>query len=296
MSFLSRRHSDRASIDIFPESRPQRSESLTASGQGLQGVDDASGIREIPAERAQLQANSRVVFYTDPRSVAADRFRYLRMRLRELSDLGKLRSLLIASAVPQDGKSTTALNLATALAEEGKRAVLLIEADLHQPTLRKQLGLESAAGLAECLENGIEPMSLIRRIEPLGFYLLPAGEPSGNPTELLQPDTLATIMPKILARFDWVLFDSPPLIPLTDALALARQTDASLLVVRAGKSPRALVEKAFEHLGRKHVLGIVLNELPGIDRVYSKYYGSYGKKALLDPAPIERSEPLTAAE
>ena len=296
MGLFSRRQSDRAVVNIVGESRPQCGESASEPAGRPHEIRSFVEMDEIRAETAQIEAASRLVFHTDPRSVAADRFRYLRMRLRQLSEAARLRSILITSAVPQDGKSTTALNLATALAEEGKRAVLLIEADLHQPTLRKQLGLANTPGLAECLENGADAMSLVRRIDPLGFCLLSAGEPRGNPTELLQSDALAAMMPPLLARFDWVLFDSPPLTPLTDALVLARQTDASLLVVRAGKSPRALVEKAFEQLGRKHVLGIILNELPGVDRVYSKYYGSYGKKALLEPGVNESAESCAATQ
>jgi capsular exopolysaccharide synthesis family protein len=178
--------------------------------------------------------------------------------------------------LPQDGKSTIAMNLATALAEGGKRAVLLIEADLHHPTLTEQLGLDSRVGLADCLEGSLNPASALRRLEPLGWYLLPAGKPRSNPTELLQTEAFAGVLQKLSPHFDWILIDSPPVIPLTDALSLARQANATLLVTREGRTPGEAIEKAIAVLGRQRVLGIVLNGVEGLDRLYSGYYG-YGE-------------------
>jgi succinoglycan biosynthesis transport protein ExoP len=233
----------------------------------------------IEVEHVQVAPESRIVFFSDPRSPGADRFRYLRMRLRELWDTGKLRSLLITSPLPQDGKSTIALNLATALAELGKRKVLLIEADLHHPTLCSQLGLDSWEGLAECLEDGLNPLSFVKRLDPLNWYLLPSGRTDRNPTDLLQPSALAYVMSKLSGHFDWILFDAPPLGPLTDSVSLSRFADASLVIVRAGQTPREAVEETFALLGPKHVLGVVLNGLDGLDRVYSKYRAYYGKSS-----------------
>jgi capsular exopolysaccharide synthesis family protein len=198
------------------------------------------------------------------------------MRLRELSATGKLKGILITSALPHDGKSTVALNLATSLAEHGKRNVLLIEGDLYRPTLTQQLGLGLRSGLAQCLEDGVGPFSVIRRIQPLGWYLLAAGRARGNPTELLQTEILSEVFRTISEHFDWVVVDSPPVMPLADALALSKQTDATLLVARAGRTPIQAVEDAINLMGRNRVLGVVLNGVDGVDKAYSKYYGSYG--------------------
>jgi capsular exopolysaccharide synthesis family protein len=214
------------------------------------------------------------------------------MCLRELWKAGKLRTLQITSPLPQDGKSTIALNLATALAEGGKRTVLLIEADLHRPTLTEQLGLEQRAGLADCLETSLNPLSVLRRLEPLGWYLLPAGEPRSNPTELLQTEAFAVVLQTLSQHFDWILIDSPPVIPLTDALSLARQANATLLVAREGRTPREAIEKAIAVLGRQRVLGIVLNAVEGLDRVYSGYYGYSGYSANNGLKDVRRAETL----
>ena len=230
---------------------------------------------QILREEVQVQPSSRIFMHTEPRGAAADRFRFLRMYLRELWSAGKVKTLQVTSPLPQDGKSTVAMNLATALAEGGKRTVLLIEADLHRPTLNEQLGLERRAGLADCLEGNLNPMSLIRRLEPLGWFLLPAGEPHSNPTELLQGEALAGMLQTLSAHFDWILFDSPPVMPLTDALSIARQADATLLVAREGRTPRETIEKSIAILGRQRVLGIVLNAVEGLNKIYSGHYG-YG--------------------
>lgn len=266
-------------VDTLLQEFPlQRGESAPSNApRDSEDGDNASTFQRVLIEEVHLGPESRVVFHTDPRGPGADRFRYLRMRLRKFWEAGKLKSIMITSALPQDGKSTISLNLACALSEQGKRKVLLIEADLHHPTLIEQLGLKPWPGLAECIEKKLNPWSGIRRVEPLGFHVLPAGSATGNPTEILHPDALAPITHDLYPNFDWVLVDAPPLAPLTDALALARHVDGSLLVVRAGRTPRADVEQAVDLLGSKHVIGIVLNGLEGLDRVHSKYYGYYGK-------------------
>src|ERR1035441_278436 len=163
-----------------------------------------------PVESAEILPESRLIFHTDPHSPGADRYRLMRMRLKELGSSGKLKTLLITSPLPHDGKSTVCLNLATALAEGGKKNVLLIEADLHQPILNARLRLKPWAGLAECLEGTVDPRSVIRRVHPLNWYLLPAGGSRVNASELLQTAALAGVMSKLTPHFDWIIVDSPP--------------------------------------------------------------------------------------
>jgi capsular exopolysaccharide synthesis family protein len=228
---------------------------------------------EFPVEEAQLRPDSRLVYYADPRCPAADRFRLLRMRLKAFWNAGKLKKLLITGPLAHDGKSTVVLNLATVLAEHGKRTVLVVEADLHNSSLARTLRLKPWAGLADCLaDDTTSPLSAIRRIEPFGWYLLPAGEPRKNATELLQTPAFSHILEQLSSCFDWILIDSPPVIPLTDSLSLQQHADASLLVVRAGQTPREAVEKTIELLGKKNILGIVLNGVEARDHLYYQYY------------------------
>ena len=226
------------------------------SGTSSNATSVAAAVPEFPVVEAQLKAESRLVYYSDPRSPAADRFRLLRMRLKTHWSAGKLKKLLITSPLAHDGKTTLVLNLATALAERNKRTVLVVEADLHHASVAESLRLRPWAGLTECLlDDTVSPLSAIRRIEPLGWYLLPAGEPRKNPTELLQAPAFAQTMQKLSPCFDWILIDSPPVIHLTDSLSLQQHADASLLVVRAGQTPRETVEQTISLLGHKKCPG-----------------------------------------
>ena len=228
---------------------------------------------EFAVEEAHVGPENRLVYFSDPRSPAADRYRLLRMRIKEQSRTGKLKKILVTGALAHDGKSTVVLNLATALAERGKRNVLVVEADLHHASLSVGLRLKPWCGLTECLaDDTTPPLSAIRRIEPLGWYLLPSGEPRRNPTELLQTPAFGQIMEKVSPYFDWILIDSPPVIPLTDSLSLHNHADASLLVVRAGQTPREAVEHTIELLGKKNVLGVVLNGVEARNHLYYQYH------------------------
>jgi capsular exopolysaccharide synthesis family protein len=238
----------------------------------------APALPEFEVEEVQLSPESRLVYYDEPRSPAADRYRLLRMRLKEHWRVGKLKKLLITSALAHDGKSSVVLNLATALAEGGKHSVLVLEADLHHSSAAESLQFRPWAGLADCLvDGGIPPLSAIRRIEPLGWFLLPAGEPRKNPTELLQTPALGQVMERLAPYFDWILIDSPPVIPLTDSLSLQQHVDATLLVVRAGQTPREAVEQTITLLGKKNILGIVLNGVQARDHLYYQYH-EYNKR------------------
>jgi capsular exopolysaccharide synthesis family protein len=236
--------------------------------------------RQFPVEEIRVRPENRIVYYSDPRSPAADRFRLLRMRMKEHWNTGKLKKVLVTGPLVHDGKSTIVLNLASALAERGKRSVLVVEADLHRSSIGENLQLKPWAGLTECLtDDAVSPLSAIRRLEPLGWYLLPAGEPRRNPTELLQTPTFGKIMQQLAPYFDWILVDSPPVLPLTDSLSLQQHADASLLVVRAGQTPREAIDQTVNLLGKKNILGIVLN---GIERHNEPSYqqGYYNDDAM----------------
>jgi capsular exopolysaccharide synthesis family protein len=239
---------------------------------------DITGDPLAKIKSVEMDPSAEISVHNDPRGILADRCRFLRANLRPLWSPEKLKTLLITSPFPQDGKSTVALNLAIVLAEQGKRKVLLIEADLHHPTLTQRLGLDHLGlhGLSDCLEGGVtDPRSALRSVEPIGIYLLPAGKPKAHPTELLQSDALAGVMQTLREQFDWVVVDSPPVKPLSDALILRQRTDATLLVIRAGRTLSPAVDEAVTLLGKRNILGMVLNGVEGVERAYSRYYGSY---------------------
>ncbi len=254
----------------------EKASSSEAPADTNQGLRDAAGLAHIQTEQVAIAPGSRLIYHTDPHSPAADRFRSLRLRLQPLWSAGKLKKILITSPLPGEGKTTVAMNLATALAEHGKRTVLLAEADLHHSPLTKNLGLSPGPGLAECLDGGGNSLELVRHLTPLDWYLLPAGEPHSNSTELLQGQMLPVVIDQLAAHFDWMLIDSPPVIPLSDVLSFKNHTDGSPLVVRAGRTSQDAVEEAIALLGKQHILGVILNGVEQSDLVYYKYgYDSY---------------------
>ena len=238
----------------------------------------ATSIISLAGNSVQIGPNAEVPVHSEPESVWADRFRFLRTRLRNLWNAGKLKTLLITSPFPHDGKSTVAINLAVILAERGKRKVLLIEADCHYPVVVRRLGLDdrNLTGLADCVEGNADPFSAILWVDPIGIYVLPAGKPRIHPSELLQTDALSGMIESYREHFDWVLIDSPPVKPLSDALLLRQRTDATLLVIRAGHTDSSAVDEAISLLGKRNIIGMVLNGVEGLERTYSHYYGSYG--------------------
>ena len=262
-------------FEALRKSQHEVEERLTSLEPLRKPLDEGPGLQSVAIERVQIPPERRIIVHSDPQSLGADRFRLLRARLLERTAKVKQKTLLVTSPVPADGKSTVSLNLATALAEHGKRSVLVLEADFFRPSLRQVLGIPTGPGLAECLRDNSDPMATLRLIEPLGWYLLPAGTSVTNPTELVQSTRFSSLVAMLETRFEWILVDSPPVAPVADILALRALVDACLLVVRAGQTQREMVEEAVRQLGREHVLAIVLNGAEGLDRQHSKYYGKY---------------------
>ena len=228
----------------------------------------------VGTEECTISPESHVVAYHNPASAGADRFRLAQIRLKSLQASRGLKSILITSPMPGDGKTTVALNLATALSENGKVPVLLLEADVYRPTVLKRLGLKPWAGLSECSRRGEDPMLAIRRINPLGFYLLPAGQRMDNDANILQSTFTSQLVKSLAASsFGWVLIDAPPTTPVADVLTLNAHADATLLVARAGQTPRDAIEESARNLGRERIIGIILNGVEGLNKVYSQYYG-----------------------
>jgi len=278
------------SENAFKLEKDKEGLSSLSPGEFLDAVDKAGGFLPVPTEVAHLSPESRAVIHTEPRSIGADRFRLLLIRLRAIQASKGIKSIVVTSPIPGDGKSTVALNLATGLSEDGKRPVLLLEADVHRPVAIKNLGLDPWPGLTERFKNNSDPMLAIRRIDPLGFYLLPAGHPDEDCSDLLQTDFASQLVRRVSSNFDWIVIDSPPTTPIADVLALKAQADATLLVVRAGNTPREAIEEAIQNLGREHILGIVINGIPNLDRTYSSYYGYGSSYARRGPKknPVQR--------
>jgi succinoglycan biosynthesis transport protein ExoP len=221
-----------------------------------------------------------LIVHADPRSPRAESFRTLRTNLQFL-DIGRPdRSFVITSSIESEGKSTSAANLAIALADAGSR-VLLIDADLRRPKLHEYLGLEGAVGLTDLLIGRAEPQDVIQPWGKADLFILPAGKIPPNPSELLGSEALINLISEFNKAFDVVLFDAPPLLPVTDAAILARTVGGTIVVCAAGRTHKAQLKGAFgtlENVGAP-VSGIVLTMLPtkGPDAYgYGRYGYGYG--------------------
>ena len=231
---------------------------------------------EFPSLEVAVTPSSRLVFLSEPDSLAAEKFRFLGVRLRQLRQTRPLKKVLITSTIPEEGKSLVSANLAGVLAQR-RHKVLLIEGDLRRPVLAQRFGLEKLAGLGEWLQSGEQAVSNIYRLEGPGFWLMPAGVPPTNPLELMQSGRLSHLMGQLAMMFDWIIVDSPPLLPLADTTVWARLTDGTLLVAREGKTEKTQLQQGLDSLKKSDLLGVVLNGSTSSD--HKNYYQRYSPSA-----------------
>jgi polysaccharide biosynthesis transport protein len=243
----------------------------------------ASGdpLAQVQVERLSSECVAQVRFHAEPEGLLADRFRVLRMRLRELATRTTLKSILVTSPLASEGKTTTALNLAASLAEDGNRRVVLVDTDLHRGSLNDRLGLLQGSGIAHCLQAPDNVVAQIRRVEPLNIYYLQSGSQDVNcDVNLLHTAKMGAVMEKLQQLFDWIIIDCAPVLLLSDALALKQHVDGTLMVVRSGCTPIKALEDALNLMGRNQVLGIVLNAVEDPRQLYSKEYRRYRRPSL----------------
>lgn len=217
----------------------------------------------------------RLVTLLYPRSPAAEAFRTLRTNIEFASVDAPIKTLLITSAVPFEGKTVTTSNLAVVFAQGGKR-VLLVDADLRRPAAERMFALSNAYGLTTLLRGGETKVDeMIQATEQENLYVLSTGPLPPNPAEVLGSQRMRTVVRELGERFDLLLFDSPPLDVVADAAILSAFLDGTILVVDATKSRRTIVRRAREALAKANanVLGVVLNRLP--EQAYSHYYDQY---------------------
>src|SRR5207302_2783761 len=158
----------------------------------------------------------------------AEKFRFLGVRLRQLQQVRELKTVLITSTIPEEGKSMVSGNLAVTLAQRKQQKVLLLEGDLRRPVLTARFGLQGLRGLSEWLESDTSQTANIHYLEGPGFWFLPSGKPPANPLELMQSGRLSGLLQQLAAWFDWILIDSPPVLPLADTSVWARLSDGVL--------------------------------------------------------------------
>lgn len=227
-----------------------------------------------------LPPQSRLVSLTESGSPAAEAFRLLGVRLRHLRRDRALKKVLITSTIPQEGKSMIAANLACTLALKTQQRTLVLEGDLRRPALSRMFGLGRNPGLSELLEGGRSLTASIYHLEAPNIWILPAGSAPGEALELLQSGRLATLMDQLTVLFDWIIIDSPPMLPLADTSVWMRLTDGILLATRQGTTEKRKLQKGLEAIEPKRLLGALVNSSTNATANDYYYYG---------PSTTERS-------
>jgi protein-tyrosine kinase len=218
-----------------------------------QGTLARSPEREAPADlEARLVTGA-------SSAVSHEQYRRLAAALHDAQVEQGLKTVMVASALPEEGKTLTAVNLALTLSESYERRVLIIDADLRWPSVHTLLGLANERGLSEALLR--DPFELSLREVSSRLSVMTAGQPGPAPLAALTSERMRTLLDQCGARFDWVLLDTSPVGLLPDAQVLARLTGAVIFVIGAGSTPAAAVERAVADLGPDCIIGTVLNRV-----------------------------------
>lgn len=249
-----------------------------ARGQHLLVPESRSELELRPArffDRTEAAFQGKLVLNGARQSlpVAVEQYRRLAATLHELQVERGLKTVMVTSAVPQEGKTLTVANLALTLSGSYGRRVVLVDADLRRPSVYKVFGISNDSGLSDTL-RGRGPDLTIEEVLPR-LSVVPGGTPDANPMAGLTSDRMRGLLEDLAARFDWVLLDAPPVGLLPDGQLLARLARAVIFVVRAGTTPFQVVERAMTELGRDYIVGTVLNRAAEDTVPATGYYSHY---------------------
>jgi protein-tyrosine kinase len=206
---------------------------------------------------------------------AAERFRILRAKI-ERNNLGKTRHNLIAitSAVPEEGKSVTAVNLSRSLSIDPIGKTLIVDCDLRKPAVHLFFNLPQDPGLSDVLLNSKPIHSVIKSITPR-LDVITAGSTVTDPTNAIEQPELATILDDLKKQYRYIIIDCPPALLCPEPITISSIVDSTILVVRAWRTNKHYVEEAVDTIGRSRIMGIVINDIKDASKVYD-YYGYYG--------------------
>ena len=259
--------------------------------QGMAARMAAGVVADAPMTFEALQARTaRVPWNPDTRTmlffggadqaVGKEELRTLRSRLYQLRERKPLKRILITSALPKEGKSFIAANLAQVLVQQRGRRVLLIDADLRAARLHQSLGTSVQPGLSDYLLGEKDEISVVQQGPMENLFLIPGGRPVSNAAELVANGKLKTLMARMDSMFDWIIVDSPPAALVSDASLLANFCDGILMVVRSNVTSSEAARRARLEFAPEQLLGVVLNGIEPKASSYAIYhYPAYGQDA-----------------
>jgi capsular exopolysaccharide synthesis family protein len=267
---------------VFAE-RPSMTAAPDGAVPGMPVFGGAFNIDTLLARCAQQEwkpDTTTMLFLNGKESVrGTEEFRTLRSRLYHLREKMTLKKILVTSALPKEGKSFTASNLAQVMVRQHGRRALLIDADLRAPRLQIMLGTTSDPGLSDYLQGKNDEFSIMQRGPLENFFFIPSGTGAANPAELVGNGKLKVLLQRVEPLFDWIIIDSPPAIPVSDASVLAKVCDGVLIVVRSNATPFDVARKARQEFPDQALVGVVLNGTCEDSVPYARYYyESYQRK------------------
>jgi len=232
--------------------------------------------QEIFSQFQELEVSqsrhSRLVCLGNSDSPATEAFHLLGVRLRNLRREREFKNILITSTVPQEGKSMVAANLACTLGSWARQKVLLLEGDVRRPVQSEIFGIAHAPGLCNYLMGKRSLTASLYHLPKAGIWILPAGDNQADFRELLQSPQLPALMTTLKSWFDWIVIDSPPVLPLIDTSIWARLADRILMVARHGITRKRKLQKGLEALDPHKVIGALLNSSNSTIDSYDYYY------------------------
>jgi capsular exopolysaccharide synthesis family protein len=243
-------------------------------------VSEHTGLLSLEVSRMEFtglnpKLDGKLVVSPQMPPAAIEQYRKLAATLHHLQNERGVRIIMVSSAVPGEGKTLTAANLALTLSESYRRQVLLIDGDLRRPALYDVFQLPNVIGLSDALTAPAGgKVTAIQVSEHLAF--LPAGRPDSDPISGLTSERMRRLVKDAAARFDWVIIDTPPVGLLPDANLLATSVDGALLVIQAGVTPYDWINRAVQALGRERIIGVVMNRTTESAAARDdSYYGYY---------------------
>jgi len=244
----------------------------TVEDQSTAHVAFSAGHRPdlVVAPKFSKRYKGRLVIDPDVPAASVEQYRRLAATVHHLQGEQGLGRLMVSSALPREGKTLTVTNLALTLSESYGRRVLLIDADLRRPSIHEVFGVSARYGLSDALRPE-RPRFQFSRVSR-NLWVLPAGSQEADPMLALASHQIERFLEDVTSRFDWVLLDAPPMGAVADAALLARLTRAVIVVIAAGSTSYALIDKVVRDLGREHVVGTVLNRVERIATHWSDYY------------------------
>lgn len=214
----------------------------------------------------------KVIVKENPKSVIAEQYRTIRTNINFSMPDRDFKTILVTSAGPSEGKSTTAANIAGVSSGEGKR-IVLVDADMRKPTAHHTFRVSNFDGLSGVLTRQCELTDAIQQTDIQGLYVLPSGAIPPNPAELLDSQRMNQLLEMLEAQFDLIIFDTPPILTVADSQILSNKCDATILVINSGKTEKETAIKAKEilTLAKANIIGIVLNNLT-LEKDHYFYY------------------------